>query len=173
MPERNLPVLTTRELFVLKLGDAALRDRYLAATTEERCLMLGDEVAAAPLPAMTDLLEWVDPIAIDTLEWFATPHDITRAHAAVLTMIDDPTLTGLSTLLAVDGGLAIDHAPWPLVAFKGGSEPGVLVLTVLLERIDGRRFSVAICTEHATGDMPASDITGNVLGALILLEAHR
>jgi len=36
----------------------------------------------------------------------------------------------------------LDAAVWARVAFKGGSEPGVLALSWLLERADGRRFVV-------------------------------
>jgi hypothetical protein len=33
---------------------------------------------------------------------------------------------------------------WPYVAFKGGSEPGVLILTWLLTHSDGRSFMLSI-----------------------------
>ena len=36
----------------------------------------------------------------------------------------------------------VDPVEFPYAAFKGGSEPGVLNLAVLVERPDGRRFAM-------------------------------
>jgi beta-lactamase class A len=172
VPDRNVPFLSTRESFVLKLSDGTdLRDRYLAAGVDERRALLAGEIAAAPLPSAAALAAWTAPIAIDTVEWFATPLDLARAHAYLAALTAETDLAGLRPLLQADGDLGIDPAQWPWIAFKGGSEPGVLALAFLLERIDGRRFSVSVLTEHATGEAPTTDIIANTLGALELLAA--
>ena len=48
---------------------------------------------------------------------------------------------------------------WPYVAFKGGSEPGVLTLAWYAEREDGRAFVVvtSLTSDEAIPDLIASN----------------
>ncbi len=75
-PSANQPFLTTRELFQLKgKGYPSLANQYLALRRGERSDYLTNTIdplaRSAPVP-------WVEPRAIDTLEWFASPTDICR-----------------------------------------------------------------------------------------------
>ncbi len=55
-----------------------------------------------------------------------------------------PSLAPVSTALSYnDGGIGLSRSRWPLVWFKGGSEPGVLSLGFLARRADG---TVAVVT---------------------------
>ncbi len=48
-------------------------------------------------------------------------------------------------MLRVDGGpLALDPAAWPRVGFKGGAEPGVAAQFWLLQRADGRWYTMGM-----------------------------
>ena len=47
-------------------------------------------------------------------------------------------------MLSQNPGIAIDKAEFPWVGFKGGSEPGVMTLSWLLQRADGRWFAVSL-----------------------------
>ncbi len=66
-------------------------------------------------------------------------------------------------ILAVKAGLDIDTKAWPYVGYKGGSEPGVLNMTWLLERHDGSWFALT-----AGWNDPQQTLDGKKLGALLL-----
>ena len=46
-------------------------------------------------------------------------------------------------ILSINPGVPFDEVVWPFVGYKGGSEPGVLAVSWLLERNDGRLFFLA------------------------------
>jgi hypothetical protein len=80
--------------------------------------------------------------------------------------IRDHTLSGAAAtardVLAVNPGLTWPSESWPYVAFKGGSEPGVLDLTFLLRRADGQWFVLT-----ATWDNPGKAVDEDQLIPLI------
>jgi len=126
MPGRALPTMTTRELFLLKLGDEATLDRYAAASVRQRRAMLAD-LGGRELDA--GLMQQVfgdGPHHID-VEWFASAHDLAGVYRLLAA---DPVAR---SLLAINSGMARQHfAGWTYVGYKGGSEPGVLSLAWLL-----------------------------------------
>ena len=123
----NVPFLTTREAFILKLSQwPALANRYIAADQAGRQALLASTVDRAPLPAMAAAQAFVTPRDIDAIEWFASPDDICRAFAGLRQLAAQPRLAPLGSILSGnDGGIGLDPAQWPTVWFKGGSEPGV------------------------------------------------
>src|ERR1022692_2175192 len=71
-PGRDVPFLTTRELFVLKLDDwPKLASRYLALGTGGRLALLAGTVGHVPLGAL-NASGWTAPRDINSLEWFAS-----------------------------------------------------------------------------------------------------
>jgi hypothetical protein len=145
-PERNLPMLSTMELFKLKLtADRELVKRYLAADEPGRRAMLapGGPVEQATI-SPTALLLWKIPFLINELEWFATAPECCEAITALHALEVKPGLEPLGRSLRVNPGIPFDARTWKSVAYKGGSEPGVLNMTWLLERADGRWFTLAI-----------------------------
>jgi hypothetical protein len=62
----------------------------------------------------------------------------------------------VSTALSYnDGGIDLSRSTWPLVWYKGGSEPGVLTLAYLARRSDGTVAVVALELSDPTGPVPA------------------
>lgn len=168
-PTLNQPFLSTRELFVLKLvfDDAAV-GRYLAADTAERRRILAEEVA--PLePTIAQAAGWTSPRFIDTLEWFASTEDLCRAMAALHALAAQPGLEPVAAILAVNPGIPFDPRQWTYVGYKGGSEPGVLNLTWLLERADGRWFVLAITLNDPGRLIPEADAIDLARSAAALL----
>jgi hypothetical protein len=140
--EANKPFLTTRDLFVLKLsGSDALPKKYMEAGTDSRRAMLPDLAKQSPqiLPAMA----WKAPRFIDRLEWFASGQDMARTLVRLDALSRTEGLEPVRAILSINPGLPIDKKVFPYIAFKGGSEPGVLSLNWLLERSDGKRFVLA------------------------------
>lgn len=137
--ERNRPFLSTRNAFALKLGDPALLALWKAA---------GEDGRRALLPR----LERVDastldpsrfggrPAQIATVEWFASPADLVRTLDWLRRSGDRTALD----LLAVNPGLGPGLAKqFDYFGFKGGSEPGVLNLSLLLKTRSGRWLAVS------------------------------
>ena len=132
-PDRMLPFLNTLELFALK-GDPALGEAYLAAgeDSEEAQATYLDEMAAAIAGNPDNITKptFASPHAIDTIEWFASAQDI-RAIMEQLKEMPEP---GARRIMAINPALSDDMAErWAYVGYKGGSEPGVLNLSWLLQ----------------------------------------
>lgn len=122
---RNTPFLTTAQLFRLKGPDgAALFAEWLAAGTARRAALL-PQVDALPLPPA------LRPGFSYDVEWFMTARELCDFLEQAA---DRPALS-------VNPGLA-EPADWARVAFKGGSEPGVLNFSTLVTGKDGRRHCV-------------------------------
>jgi hypothetical protein len=128
-PDLNRPFLTTKELFVLKLvgaqGDGQpgpLGQEYILATIEERYALL-DTLANNSISSYEmDLGGWVGPIAVEDLEWFASPMDLCRILSQLY-----PNEQA-RRLLSINPGIPDKQGLWSYIGFKGGSEPGVLGL---------------------------------------------
>jgi beta-lactamase class A len=126
---RNKPFLSTREAFVLKAKtNAALLDRYRKADESARRGLLA-EIDAQPLPDVTQFSD--EPTATD-VEWLFTPSEL----CALIAKSAD------AAAFRINPGLA-NPAQWQQVAFKGGSEGGVLNLTTALTGKNGKHYCVA------------------------------
>ena len=130
LTERNRPFLTTRELFTLKNPqNKALLQRYREGDIEQKRQILA-ETQSAPLPNVT-LFEG-NPIATD-VEWFFTSRELCKLMEAVADL----------PIMSVNPGVA-NPDNWQSVAFKGGSEPGVLNLTTWLTATDGTNYCLVV-----------------------------
>lgn len=121
--------LTTRALFTLK-ADPALAERYRAASGAERAELLA-EIADAPLPAARD----ASGHAIDGIEWYLSAE----------------TLCRLASDVKAADVFAINKGPvrgWQSVAYKGGSEPGVLNLTAALTGEEGKAYCISVTVNN-------------------------
>ncbi|RYD51567.1 MAG: hypothetical protein EOP60_10725 [Sphingomonadales bacterium] len=142
---RNLPYLSTLEAFKLKwLQDGALADKYNALDDKGQRAMLAGEVAAAdiaPLMRMAGLP--LLPSRIDTLEWFFSPADLIRVMDWLRRNTEGDKGKDARAVLSKNGGIAVDKAQYGWVGFKGGSEPGVMNVTLLLQGTDGAWYAAA------------------------------
>ncbi|QIQ86117.1 serine hydrolase [Erythrobacter sp.] len=132
-PGLNDPFLKTRELFLLKGGDPQRLADYRAAGPEERLAILantaGDDLDLKALARTFD----GKPIALD-VEWLASAEDLRKLFLYMMMKGDPRALE----VLSINAGLPDAVADkWKHVAFKGGSEPGVLHLTWLLQDESG------------------------------------
>lgn len=162
--QRTLPFLTTRELFTLKWGvDRSELDSYVAADVDQRREILaglGDQ-----LPSLADFDADV-PVAIDDVEWFATPSEVAAAHVWLDAYRDRPGFEPLATILGSNPGVALDPDVWSQFAFKGGSEPGLIFLGWLLHRDDGRRFVVVVAASNPDGTIGESQVASIAQGII-------
>jgi beta-lactamase class A len=133
---RNIPFLTTRELFDLRgVNYPVLAKDYLADSRAQRTA----ELAALDKISLSQVVGWTQPEMINQIEWFASPEDICRAYAGLWRENAKPGMSGIGGALSInDGDIGLSPARYPLVWFKGGSEPGVVTLNYLAHAADGR-----------------------------------
>jgi hypothetical protein len=169
-PALNTPFVKTREFFQLgwraEFGEA--RGAWADNSVEERRAVLASMPGGVLDLASFDLSKsaWQDGI-----DWFASPADLVAAHLALQQKAETPAGEPVRDILAANPGLKFDAEAFPYVAFKGGSAPGVLAGSWLLERADGERF---VITLQASSLDPADVadtalVFGNVTDAATLL----
>ena len=148
-PALDRPLLTTREIFVLKLRQwPALAERYISANEPSRRTLLASTVDRAPLPAVAAAGSWIAPRDINSLEYFASASDICRAYASLAALAARPGLSPIGQVLSLnDDSLALDPAQWKTTWFKGGSEPGVLTMAYLATTRTGHSYVVTVLAE--------------------------
>ncbi|WP_306095686.1 serine hydrolase [Sphingomonas sp. DG1-23] len=139
-PARNRPFLSTMELFKLKGIDANdLAGRYLAADEAGRRRMLDGEVADLPaLLIRPTLFRDGKPVRIEQIEWFLSPMDLVRVMDWLRRNTEGPKGADARAVLSRNPGIAPGAAAkWQWVGYKGGSETGVINMTLLLRAKDG------------------------------------
>lgn len=125
----NSPFLSTREAFVLKdPANSELLEAYRQGDATERLTVL-DQLEDLPLPDVSIFTG--SPVALD-VEWYFTASELVTLMAYVHEL----------PFLSVNPG-AVNAADWQHVAFKGGSEPGVLNLTTLVVGDSGTTYIVS------------------------------
>ena len=169
-PALDVPFLTTRELFVLKLHDwPELAEHYLALGAAGRRALLSGTVDRVPLGTLPTA-GWTGPRDIGSLEWFASPADICQVFAS---LARQPGLAPLAGILERNaGGLRLDPSRWQPVWFKGGSEPGVLSLSYLARTRTGQAYVASVLAENPAAPLAQNPailtLTTAVKGALQL-----
>jgi beta-lactamase class A len=145
------PALTTRELFVMKV-ERELLERYVAGDLEAKRSVL-DEVAKRPLPDGSKALSPHDQGA----EWYVSP----TALCALIESVSD------LDVVRINPGVA-NKTDWAQIAFKGGSEVGVLNLTTAVTGKDGTRYCVAASWNDvkAIDEAKATSAYASLLGKL-------
>lgn len=134
----NRPFLTTMEAFQLKAADSAVIAQWRTGDEAARRRMLRRyEEGGGP----TDIARLTSsaPMAVDTVEWFASAADLARVMDW-LRRNDDETTNGI---MAISPGMPSQAAEsYGYLGFKGGSEPGVINLTWLIRNNSGAWYVV-------------------------------
>ena len=160
LTRRNRPFLSTREAFILKdPQNQTLLNRYRQATERERRGIL-TAMTDLPLPAVNIFNS--GPLALD-VEWFISGRELCDAIAAVA---DLPPMH-------VNPGLA-NPADWKRVAFKGGSEPGVMNFTTDLKNTDNHNYCVTATWNNPDGidELKFSSLYTSALSSLRTFESR-
>lgn len=157
-PARVRPFLKTIELFKLKWGvPAAERDAYAAAGAEERYRIVAglDKIGRDSIK-----IDIGRPILIDRIEWHVTARELCDI---ISELKGDPSL-------CINPGLA-DAAAWHQVGYKGGSEPGVLNYTHILQKKAGGDFyAVSATVNNQTAEVQIEKFTELTARIISLIE---
>jgi beta-lactamase class A len=169
-PALNQPFLATREMFLLKLGATDELVRYLAMSRRQRRRHL-DKTLAARTPTLDGAAAWTTPRHIDTLEWFASADDLCRAMLALRRTAEAPgdRARPLLAILAENPGVPVAAEHYTYVGFKGGSEPGVMNLTWLLQKRNGDWVFLTVGANHDQVAVDEAEVIAIATGALLLL----
>lgn len=166
-PQLNRPFLTTLELFKIKgepKGEVA--QAFLSADESGRRELLSTSVRAI---AKEGLVPLVAPRAIETLEWFASASDLSRLMAWLEEETRDGDGHPARGLLAINPGVRSATGAFRYVGFKGGSEPGVLNLTFLLEGKDGALYTLAASWNDAAARLDEKRFVALIERALLVI----
>lgn len=150
-PAQLTPFPSTREFFQIGWGDPSLLEQWRDADADQRRALL-DRIATAPLEVTAAEID-ANPVWLEGVEWFASARDLARVHLA-LDGVDDPEIRAI---LGVNPGIPVQG--WSRVAFKGGSSPGVLTGTWLVESEDGERYLVIM--QASTSDPAVLNVQQN------------
>lgn len=143
--KRNMPFLTTRQLFVLKASGEALMNEWRQGTPAARAAIERRLAAANPSLDEVNAAFAQGPKAID-IEWFATPADLARLMAHMRKTADPKVFD----IMAINPtATAAIKANWRYIGYKGGSEPGVINLTWLLTDTAGRDWVLTLGWNNA------------------------
>jgi hypothetical protein len=137
-PALLVPFMSTREMIALKLGGDL--DAYRAADAAGRLAML-----KATAKTKIDMFEFMKtftgpPTALD-IEWLVSGEDMAKLMRRIRDL-NDPTARAI---MAVNAGVTDDQrGDWRYVGYKGGSEPGVIDLSYLLQDQAGKWHVVTL-----------------------------
>lgn len=170
-PERNVPFLSTREMFALtSAAGAGLAARWIGASPALR-RAIAAEAAALPYEALHPPAVRGRPGDIERLEWFASARDLVHVMAWLRDHTHDTRTAPARALLAVNPGLVVSRARWPYVGYKGGGEEGVLNVTFLLQSAEGSWYALAATWNDPSRAVDANDLLPLVQRALELASA--
>lgn len=148
-PDKALPMLTTVEAFALK-SNPALRQRFEKASEAEQRDLLASERAALSYGAIDMSQLGSGPVAIDSVEWSASPQDT----ALLLNSLRRTNSQTARDIMAVNSGIGPAAAgKWRYLGYKGGSEPGVISMSFLTQSKAGDWYAIS-----GSWNNPAKDV---------------
>ena len=166
-PSRNIPLLTTVEAFALK-GDNFAEERaaFIGADDKAQRQVIDDGRERLILSNVDGVSFSGGPRFIDDLEWFASPNDIARLMIDLRARKSDTALSAMAINNGVGPGAA---AGWRWLGYKGGSELGVMSMSLLGERkSDGKWFVVTASWNDPDAGLDTASFVGLVTRMLAL-----
>jgi hypothetical protein len=147
-----LPFLSTLEMFKLKWAiEPAETASYLASSAADRLSFL-DTLKQVPRSAVgTNGVPLDKPTLIDQLEWYASTPETCEAMFWLADRKSPEIRQVLSKSVPFIGDAGQSSSHWAYAGYKGGSEPGVISMTFLLESKKGTRGCLAVSWNNSNG----------------------
>lgn len=145
-PDANRPLLTTANLFRLKVGisEEPIIAYTEANSAERRAAVLNEQVVRNEVnEAMYQ--RWAVPQYVQSVGWFMSANELAgimadmrrRAQFAGMEIVDSVLRTGIEAEVPDDDN-------WSRVIARTEGEPGIVSMYGLLEHTDGRRFVLVV-----------------------------
>lgn len=152
---RNIPLLTTRALFVLRTHPDLLA-KWKTGDRSARSRLLG-QLARLPLPGPNEITSSIGDLSV---EWLYTPRELCALMDKVANL----------PLMSINPGVA-DPAKFAHIAFKGGSEPGVLTFVTAVVTKSGAHACLALTLNNPKQAIDETAV-GAAYGGLLNVLAH-
>ncbi len=155
----NQPLLTTRELFYLKSRPYKLQaEAYLSASPEEQLqILIG--LANLPRPKLSEILVGGNEPYLLEAEWYFKPQELCTVMEQVKNL----------ELMSIEPGFG-NPVGWEKIAYKGGSEPGVLNFNYWLEHKSGASYCVIATLNDAEKSINDLDLQTALSGITEILK---
>jgi hypothetical protein len=171
-PPSTQPFLLTREWFAMRMRFTEDQiDDYVDASIPERRSILADEVE----PIADTLLEWEPwpgPAESDRIEWFASAADLARVMGHLQSFATTGLTVPVANALGLNPGVPFDPDDWAYVGFKEGYETGLKAMTWLLQRYDGRWFTLIGIIHDKKQEIDGAQLRDLMVAAAKLLAKH-
>jgi beta-lactamase class A len=152
-PERNVPLLTTGEMFRLKYADGGRHAAvFLAKDTAARRAYLTDVVDAIPTDRIDTPAERA-PRFVGSIGWFASADDLCAAMDWLRRATESGPAAPARAILAIESGTSDPPDVLPYQGYKGGRLPGVASRTYLARSAAGATFAVSATWNDADEDV--------------------
>jgi hypothetical protein len=169
-PELDMPFLSTLEMFKLKgepTGKAAAA--YVALDVKGRRAFLADTIAKVKRED-TKPFQDAKPAYVDKIEWFASAGDLCRLMNWLRRETEGDATARRILAINPGSGLTIPREKWQYVGYKGGSEPGVLNMTYLLQSKTGDWYAFSMSWNNQQAALENEKIFGLVQRVLQLIQ---
>lgn len=169
-PSRNIPLLTTVEAFALKGNNFSdLRPAFIDGEDDAQRKLIDNNRHRLTLANVDGVSFTAGPRFIDSLEWFASPNDIARLMVDLRARQSKTLLAAM----AINNGVGpVAAADWTYLGYKGGSENGVLSMSLLGQRkSDGRWVVVTASWNNPDANVETGPLVALVT-RLLALAAH-
>lgn len=131
-PGLNRPFIGTLDAFKLK-SITSLRERWIRTDEQSRRQLL-TEIESAPSNGIAAFFQSGKPASPDLIEWFLTPLDLARTMEWLRRHTQTGPAAKARDILALNSGVRKEVAlRYKYVGYKGGSEPGLIHMTFLLQ----------------------------------------
>lgn len=160
-PEKTVPFLSTVEAFLLKSDYKGARAKYEAASETKQRAILQRKISGVGFDKINIANLIAKPTAIDTIEWFASPRDITLLMDHLRRMNNKVALEIMAKSVA-----PATAKKWKYVGSKGGSELGVIAISFLAQAPSGGWYVVTGSWNDTAQAVDENKFTALMLRAL-------
>lgn len=129
---RMVPFLTTVEAFLIKSNHDNVLAAYAKGSDADQRAILTKSITNTGIERADPTKLGVTPVAIDTVEWFASPNDIVKLMDHIRSRNNPVVRSIMANSIAPAAA-----AKWKYLGYKGGSEPGVISMSYLGQKPSG------------------------------------
>lgn len=129
----------TMEMFKLKIFFPTEGEKFIGGTDKEKLNILDKlaGISADQIASSAAIYNWKNPKWIDKIEWLVATRDLCK----VIFKLKESKLIQINPAMGL-----VSKKDWAKVGFKGGSEPGVLNYTWVLQKTGEKDFYSLSCT---------------------------
>lgn len=159
-PETCKDVLNTSQLLKMKFFFPTKAQQFIKASPEEKRGIVAemDSIGVASIASYSAIYSLNKPVLIDELEWLVS----TRKLCETIWKLRDSSRIKINSATGL-----VDKTDWHTAGFKGGSEPGVLNYSWVLQKTASSPVYTVSCTANNSDKNINSDAFNAVVARII------